>query len=148
MGKNCKKLYNPNQYSELQPVNSAVCEQHFRITNHYSNFKSMKEQRIQHFFIYTIDIHNHHSIGDIKHAVNPTSRFRMEMILQAALEDKKVASADDLADQLVSLNLDPDDRVTCSCTRKCKTKQCPCLAAGIRCKPNMCHPSNNSCTNL
>ena len=73
----------------------------------------------------------------------------MELILKAAIEERKdLASTDDLAEKLVSLNLDPEPRVTCACTRKCMTKQCPCRAAKTACKASMCHPSNNSCTNV
>ena len=32
-----------------------------------------------------LDMHNHHSIGDIRHAVNPTSPYRMQMIVDSAI---------------------------------------------------------------
>ena len=51
----------------------------------------MNESRYNHFWLYTLDLHNHHSIGDVRHAVNPTSSYRMEMILRHA-----IASQDDV----------------------------------------------------
>ena len=87
----------------------------------------------------------------------------MELILATAL--KQVAKADpdvDLADQLVSLKLGDgavkedgavkNDGVeacamACKCTRKCKTKLCPCFNTSNPCNA-LCHPHNNDCTNV
>ena len=147
----------------------------------------MNESRFKHFWLYVIDMHNHHSVGDLRfvhtlvfllnsyyffcrHAVNPTSPFRMELILKAAMAEKAAASAagassaaaaasqaaaasgvektagDDLADQLMAMNIESNSEVWCKCTRKCKTKMCPCLSSGVPCSVK-CHPRNNSCTN-
>ena len=61
-------------------------------------------------------------------------------------------AANKLVEKLKTMNLvqDPDlpeVKLTCKCTRKCKTKLCPCFLEGYACNPN-CHSSNNSCTNL
>ena len=62
------------------------------------------------------------------------------------------AAAAKLVEKLKTMNLvqDPDlpeVKMTCKCTRKCKTKLCPCFLEGYACNPK-CHSSNNSCTNL
>ena len=49
----------------------------------------MNESRFTFFWLYVIDLHNHHSIGDVRHAVNPTSPFRMQMILESAIANAK-----------------------------------------------------------
>jgi len=82
VGANCRKYYDPRKHEDLLPVNSVCCEQQFRITNHHSNVKAMNESRYNHFWLYVLDLHTHHSIGDVRHAVNPTSSYRMEMILR------------------------------------------------------------------
>ena len=77
-----------------------------------------------------------------RHAVNPTCSARMEMILKDSLERAGASAATatsgggkagvvgELADQLKNMELVPDKEVevvvTCKCTRKCKTRQCPC----------------------
>ena len=60
-------------------------------------------------------------------------------------------AANKLVEKLKTMNLvqDPDlpeVKLTCKCTRKCKTKLCPCFLEGYACNPK-CHNSNNSCTN-
>ena len=45
----------------------------------------MNESRYNMFWIYVLDMHNHHSIGDIRHAINPTSPYRMQMIVDSAI---------------------------------------------------------------
>ena len=103
-----------------------------------------------------------------RHAINPTSPYRMELILAAAIKEAEatgeepattvlgqaagqsepIKREEDLASQLFSLNLvaSPVD-ISCTCTRKCKTKLCPCFAANKLCN-GQCHKNNNSCTNF
>ena len=86
----------------------------------------------------------------------------MELIFKAAMELRsskaessqcstsaavqKVSGADALVAELESLKLTPELQVTCKCTRKCKTKLCPCFKQNIPCT-SKCHPQNNSCVN-
>ena len=51
----------------------------------------MNESRYNMFWIYVLDMHNHHSIGDIRHAINPTSPYRMQMIVDSAIAASIVA---------------------------------------------------------
>ena len=106
-----------------------------------------------------------------RHAVNPTSPFRMELILKAVLKEKADSAAassglyekttevgsgqspvnvdaDSLVDELLSLKLSNASvpEVSCKCTRKCKTKLCQCFQKGVSCS-SKCHLNNNSCTN-
>ena len=126
----------------------------------------MNEPRYNHFWLYVIDLHNHHSIGDVHHAVNPTSPFRMEMILKdalAAVEKKKddvtsegtkdcpvvATEEDELADLMSNIDIAKECNVVesfCSCTRKCASKKCPCFSNNRVCN-ELCHGSNNKCTN-
>lgn len=71
----------------------------FRITNHHSNVKAMNESRYNMFWIYVLDMHNHHSIGDIRHAVNPTSPYRMQMIVDSAIAAASMNSKVHVADK-------------------------------------------------
>ena len=52
------------------------------MTNHHTNCKSMNGPRYNQWWLYVIDLHNHHAIGDVRHAVNPTVPFRMKMIVE------------------------------------------------------------------
>jgi len=62
----------------------------------------------------------------------------------------KAGVVGELADQLKNMELVQDKVVevvvTCKCTRKCKTRQCPCNLEGVLCNPK-CHVFNNNCTN-
>ena len=117
----------------------------------------MNQERFNHYWLYTIDLHNHDAVGDLRHAVNPTSPYRMDLILQDVV--KKMTDAKlqgekdsvDIVDELSRLTLTQvaqEDEVAnpCACTRKCKTKVCPCFKNRNACSPK-CHPHNNSCTN-
>ena len=151
----------------------------------------MNMERFNHFWIHVIDMHNHHSVGDLRwehifggflfsayifrHAVNPTSPFRMELILKAILKEKaesaasaasstghyekstgfgsgfspvNVDAADSLVAELQSMKLSsgPVPEVSCKCTRKCKTKLCQCFKNSVSCN-SKCHLNNNSCIN-
>ena len=53
----------------------------------------MNESPYNMFWIYVLDMHNHHSIGDIRHAVNPTSPYRMQMIVDSAMAASMDAKA-------------------------------------------------------
>ena len=116
----------------------------------------MNESRFTFFWLYVIDLHNHHSIGDVRHAVNPTSPFRMQMILESAIanaktakkvEDEKESSEVDLASMMQGLDIVvKTSSVYCNCTRKCATKKCSCLSSNVACN-ELCHQYNNSCTN-
>ena len=117
----------------------------------------MNEERFNYFWLYVLDLHNHSAVGDLRHAVNPTSPYRMELILKAAMLKKSEegvlkapevgeVGAEALVSELASLSLTPKDQVSCQCTRKCKTKQCACFKQNILCN-SMCHPHNNTCTN-
>ena len=105
--------------------------------------------------------------------MNPTCSARMEKILEAAMathlsavpgarssECRSVTSkaavpgpvpaVEDLTGQLQSMKLVPNpvmaETVLCTCTRKCKTKLCPCFLQGLACN-SKCHANNNNCTN-
>jgi len=144
VGKNCKEFYTPHQYPELKPVNSVVCEQQFRCSNNKTNVKSMNQERFNHYWLYVIDLHNHSSVGDLRHAVNPTSQYRMELILQDMLkkmsDDKRMqgeSNSFDIVDGLSQMTLDNEAEVViaCECTRKCKTKLCVCYKNKVACNP-------------
>lgn len=47
-----------------------------------------------------LDMHNHHSIGDIRHAVNPTSPYRMQMIVESAIAASVVAKDVDVSSKV------------------------------------------------
>ena len=94
--------------------------------------------------------------------MNPTSPYRMELILQNVMKQKhetvaKTAKltesggpqkldAESLVDELASLKLSSVPDVSCKCTRKCKTKKCECYKNNVACNRS-CHPHNNSCEN-
>ena len=63
---------------------------------------------------------------------------------------KAVPDEEDLARQFQHIKLVPDpvmtEIVSCTCTRKCKTKLCPCFLQGLACN-SKCHANNNNCTN-
>ena len=106
----------------------------------------------------------------LRHAVNPTSTYRMQMIVETLLASAKVESAlasakvedpEDLVNQLLEMNLNdqvakPDSNktsdssktsdISCNCTRKCATKKCGFFASKSACGA-LCHKYNNSCTN-
>ena len=123
----------------------------------------MNGPRYNQWWLYVIDMHNHHAIGDGRHAVNPTSKFRMQLIVESALAAKQalaeVAEAvaketekdaeDDLVTLLSDLEIAKEAEVVgfCTCTRKCATKKCPCLSANRVCNAS-CHKNNNKCTNI
>ena len=52
----------------------------------------MNGPRYNQWWLYVIDMHNHHAIGDVRHAVNPTSKFRMQLIVESALAAKQSLS--------------------------------------------------------
>ena len=58
----------------------------------------MNESCYNMFWIYVLDMHNHHSIGDLRHAVNPTSPYRMQMIVDNAIA-ASLAVKDPVADK-------------------------------------------------
>ena len=97
-----------------------------------------------------------------RHALNPTSSFRMQLILKNAfaklekekLKSMKVVDDDDdgsLLSGLMSLSLgesaEKNNPVPCQCTRKCKTKACTCFKARRSCH-SLCHIGNRTCTNV
>ena len=84
--KYCQQETNPNNYPELRPVNSVVCEQTFSFTNHYSNLKSMNGPRYNFFWIYILDLHNHYVEDPRVLKVNPLSPYRMQSIFENAFE--------------------------------------------------------------
>ena len=68
----------------------------------------------------------------IRHAINPTSPFRMQLILETVLKERQATmsstpkfDADNLVDQLLDMKISDTDqtkvKVSCNCTRKCKT---------------------------
>ena len=123
----------------------------------------MNQERFNHYWLYVIDLHNHSSVGDLRlvmyfwflflthitrHAVNPTSQYRMELILQDMLkkmsEDKRMqgeSNSFDIVDELSQMTLgnEAEDVIPCECTRKCKTKLCVCYKNKVACNPK-CHP--------
>ena len=93
----------------------------------------------------------------IRHAINPTSPFRMQLILETALNEMQATmsstpkfDADNLVDQLLDMKISDTDqtkvKVSCNCTRKCKTKLCQCFKEAAPCNKER-HPANSSCTN-
>ena len=105
----------------------------------------MNEPRYNHFWLYVLDMHNHHAIGDVRHAVNPTSPYRMQKIVEEAVAAQKeaavqkdeavqrdAAEGDELASLLCGMEITNgseshvDQKQFCSCTRKCATKKCSC----------------------
>ena len=130
----------------------------------------MNEPRYNHFWLYVLDMHNHHAIGDVRHAVNPTSPYRMQKIVEEAVAAQKEAAVqrdeaaqrdaaeknssegDELAALLCGMEINNgserqvDKNQFCSCTRKCATKKCSCYLSNTICN-ELCHKSNNSCTN-
>ena len=121
----------------------------------------MNGPRYNQWWLYVIDMHNHHAIGDVRHAVNPTSKYRMQLIVQSALAAKQALSddvdavakkdddEDDLATLLSDLEIGKEAEVVafCACTRKCATQKCPCLSAKRLCNAS-CHKNNSRCTNI
>ena len=129
----------------------------------------MNESRYNHFWLYVLDLHNHHSIGDVRHAVNPTSTYRMEMILRHAVASQDdvqkpavevveivgtggtatADASDGLEDLMSGMTISgvKEKKVFCVCTRKCATRKCPCLSAQSACN-ELCHKNNNTCTNV
>ena len=87
--------------------------------------------------------------------MNPTSKYRMELILQDMVkkmsEDKGLqgeSNSSDIVDALAGMTLGSEAEVVsaCTCSRKCKTKLCACFKNKVACN-SKCHPHNNSCTN-
>ena len=82
----CQKETNPNNFPELKPVNSVICEQTFSFTNHYTNLKAMNGPRYNFFWIYILDLHNNYVEDPRVLKVNPLSSFRMDHILANMFE--------------------------------------------------------------
>ena len=65
-------------------------------------------------------------------------------------KDPVVATEEDeLADLMSNIDIGKGSNGVesfCSCTRKCATKKCPCFSNRSVCN-ELCHRSNNSCTN-
>ena len=81
---------NPNVYDDLKEVNSVVCEQSFSWSNHMSNVKAMNEERFSHYWLYVLDLHNHHVEKNLEHLTNPTSDLRQTNIISDALAKFKM----------------------------------------------------------
>ena len=79
----------PYKYKDLEMVNSVVCEQSFSWSNHMANVKAMNEERFSHYWLYVLDLHNHHVEKNLENVTNPTSGMRQSMILTSALEKFK-----------------------------------------------------------
>jgi hypothetical protein len=79
----------PKQYEDLKDVNSVVCEQSFSWSNHMANVKAMNEERFSHYWLYILDLHNHHVEKNLENVTNPTCELRQGYILTSALEKFK-----------------------------------------------------------
>ena len=77
----CQRETNLHNFLELKPVNSVVCEQTFKYTNHYTNLKVMNCPRYNFFWLYILDLHNHYVEDHRVQKVNPLSTVRMDQIL-------------------------------------------------------------------
>ena len=78
----CQTKTNPNNYPELAPVNSVICEQTFSFTNHYNNLKSMNGTRYNFFWLYILDLHNHYVEDPQVQKINPLFPVRMQSIIE------------------------------------------------------------------
>ena len=78
----CQTETNPNNFPELKPVNSVICEQTFSYTNHYTNLKAMNGARYNFFWIYILDLHNNYVEDPRVLKVNSLYPFRMDSILE------------------------------------------------------------------
>ena len=110
----------------------------------------MNEERYKHYWLVVMDLHNHHVENNLRIVANPTTKKRMEMIMDAYLvrrmEKLEVATVrEDLSCVVAPV---PED-CFCDCQRKCATKACPCLAKRVKCTIK-CHTKKRSfvpCTN-
>ena len=108
----CHKNYNPRKLSELDCVNTVVCEHLFKDINSYKNCKSMNEAHFFIFFFYNMDLHNLRKEGLIS-ITNPTSHFRKDQVNAPKIEEVDFKSLNQLCEPLVT-NL-PFNCPLCSC---------------------------------
>ena len=87
---------------------------------------------------------------------NPTCPERQKLILESLLRQDAVkadlsmgmgpeSDLDSLIQALGHASIDTDD-VSCLCTRKCATVNCPCKKSAKFCGLK-CHPKNSKCNN-
>ena len=59
IGKNCKKFCHPDNFAELQPLNTVVCEQkHFWLEKYKNSLKHMSMHRFNFFVFIICDAYN------------------------------------------------------------------------------------------
>ena len=90
VGKWCKENMDPYKYDDLKSVNTVVCEQQFSWSNHMANVKAMNEERFSHYWLYVLDLHNHHIEKNLEYVTNPLSKVRQASILASAIEKFKL----------------------------------------------------------
>ena len=108
----CHENYNPRKLSELDCVNTVVCEHLFKDINSYKNCKSMNEAHFFIFFFYNMDLHNLRKEGLIS-ITNPDSHFRKDQVNAPKIEEVDFKSLNQLCEPLVT-NL-PFNCPLCSC---------------------------------
>ena len=80
----------PYKYEDLKSVNTVVCEQQFSWSNHMANVKAMNEERFSHYWLYVLDLHNHHVEKNLEFVTNPLSKDRQAHMLTSAIEKFKL----------------------------------------------------------
>ena len=99
----------------------------------------MNEARYKMYWMYALDMHNHHIEGNVRHVINPTSKKRMEMISQKLLDR-----------QMSRLKIGDSKHTNCECSRKCM-QRCPCVMKNKKCGDD-CHNTKirrkDACTNI
>ena len=105
----------------------------------------MNEARYKHYWLVVMDLHNHHVEGNLRYVANPTTKRRMELIVEEHLlrQMNELVVTDNAEEE------EQAERPKCKCTRKCKTNKCPCFSAKLKCDSN-CHQEKRRfamCTN-
>ena len=55
-----------------------------------ANVKAMNEERFSHYWLYVLDLHNHHVEKNLEFVTNPLSKDRQTHILTSAIEKFKL----------------------------------------------------------
>ena len=76
----CKENCDPRKVSELQKVNTVICEQTFKWLNGFKSVKSMNEPNFFFFILYMIDLHNMSIEKTLRMMANPKAAARYNHI--------------------------------------------------------------------
>ena len=104
----CQENCNPEKVTELNGVNTQICEQMFKNINGHKNCKSMNEARFYMLFLYTLDAHNL-DINGFSIANDPRHEYRWSKIkFTEVVLDEDIVDVDVLIEKLVDKKIRAD----------------------------------------